>query len=107
MSLQNEITEMINNDCGRRILVNRLNYLAKFAAKEDNFYFINAAQYIDRIYNGVVATGYDTVKYEYTILKSRAVFMETNEKLNCEILKFAVLLIDFRLKSVSDIKLLA
>ena len=107
MTLQNKMTEKIDNYIGIEKIVEFLNRFRITVNEEDKVYFNNMIDYFSLLYQQDVPVEQHAVEYRAASLKTIEVLEKYNAQKKSETLTFLSDLINFKLEAVSNIKGLA
>ena len=107
MTLQNKLTDKIDEFMGIDKIVDFLNRFRMTVKDEDKVYFNNMIDYFSLLFEQEVPVEQHAVEYREASLKTIAVIKKYNTESKSETLTFLSELISFKLEAVSNIKGLA
>lgn len=107
MSLLPELTRRIDDFCGQDQLVKKIDHCSAMVATEHVEYFDNVVLFINEIYNNPnYPVEEKTIRYKKVTLKTIEIFHKYSKDLDCETLQFVVSLLNYKLETVTGVKLL-
>ena len=107
MTLQELMIRKMDEFCGRKELISKINFYTKLAPEEDKTYLANMSMCFDSFYETTIDVESQAIEFRDISLETIVVIEKYIKSHNCDTMRFLKDLILFKLNYMKDVRKLA